>query len=324
MKKIVQILFVCLCVACASILFLQESAHAGEKEQPTQPVVASKEHDRITRILVLGCDRSAHLADAIMIVTVCENSAQTSVLQIPRDTYAEYTTRDYKKLNGILQEKGELGTLHFLSDAIGIALDYFVILDLDCVSSIVDAVGGVDLEIPQEMLYCDPVQGLEIDLHAGSNHLNGSQAEQFIRYRSGYLNADLGRLDAQKLFLRAFVQKCASLTAGEKLRIVLSTLLGLQTNLDLPAAIRMTKLFGTVQADSIPMGTLAGQAVQGRSGAWYYSLNRAGAVRMLNEFLKPLHPLDEEIFDPDGIFDREDHPDFHNIYIAPESCLPLG
>ena len=324
MKKIVQFLFFCLCVTCASILFLQESVQAIAKVENTQPVIAEKENGRITRILVLGCDRSAHLADAIMIVTVCEGSAETSVLQLPRDTYAEYTTRDYKKLNGILQEKGELGTLRFLSDAIGIPLDYFVILDLDCVASIVDAVGGVDLEIPQEMLYSDPVQGLKIDLHAGANHLNGSQAEQFIRYRSGYLNADLGRLDAQKLFLRAFVQKCASLTASEKLRIVLSTLLGLQTNLDLPAAIRMTKLFGNCQADTIPMETLAGQAVQGRSGAWYYSINRAGALRMFNEFLMPPHPLDEESFDPNGVFDRLDHPDFHNIYIAPESHLPLG
>ena len=72
------------------------------------------------------------------------------------------------------------------------------------------------------------------------------------------------------------------------------------------------------------MATLAGQAVQGRSGAWYYSLNRQGAARMINAFLKPLAPITEQSFDPRGLFDREDHTDFHSIYIASESALPLG
>ena len=324
MKRIYTKLFFILCVTSISFLLLQNAIYAQRGDEEIQSVSAVQRSARYTRFLVLGQDRSAHLADAIMIVTVCEENGDTTVLQIPRDTYAEYTARDYKKLNGILQEKGERGSLQFLSEAFGVRLDYFVILDLDCVSKIVDQVGGVDLEIPQKMQYFDLAQSLVIDLPAGLHHLNGKQAEQFIRYRSGYSNADLGRLDAQKLFLRAFVQKCTTLSSSEKLRILLSTLMGLQTNLDLPTAIRMSRLFGKCKADQIPMATLVGQAVQGRSGAWYYSLNRQGAVRMINAFLNPLTPIAEQSFDPNGLFDREDHNDFHSIYIASESELPLG
>ena len=70
--------------------------------------------------------------------------------------------------------------------------------------------------------------------------------------------------------------------------------------------------------------TLPGQAVQGSSGAWYYSINRQGAIRILNQYLLPQNQLDDNTFDPSGIFDREDLEEFHTIYIAPEASLPLG
>ena len=65
--------------------------------------------DRVLRFLVMGCDRAAGLTDSIFIVTVNETAKQASVLQIPRDTYANYTDRDYKKLNGAKRALGENG-----------------------------------------------------------------------------------------------------------------------------------------------------------------------------------------------------------------------
>jgi LCP family protein required for cell wall assembly len=313
---------VCLCVLC---LLLQScapdsSAVVGEGSLSTMKQAS----ERVTRFLVMGCDRSARLADCVMVITVNEGSGAVSVVQIPRDTYAEYTSRDYKKLNGILQEKGETGAKSFLSQALGVPLDYFLILDLDCLDRVVDAIGGVDLEVPMDMYYSDPDGGLEIDLSKGYHHLSGDEAEQFVRYRAGYANADLGRLDAQKLFLRAFVKKCNTLSSKEKISLVFSVLTKVQTDIDLPAAIRMAGLFGNFNADAIPMATLPGQAVHGRSGAWYYSVNRQGAIRLLNELLLPQTELNDRTFDPSGVFDREDFKDFHNIYMAPEEKLPLG
>ncbi len=325
MKKHFRIFTFILVVFCVAVLFLPALTQRASGFSDTAYLKArGQTSGRVTRFLVMGRDRSAGLADCIMIVTVHEDSGAVSVVQIPRDTYAEYTRRDYKKLNGILQKKGETGTKEFLSRALGVPLDYFLILELDCLCNLVDSVGGVDIEIPQDMHYSDPSQNLEIHFEKGKRHLNGKQAEDFVRFRSGYANADLGRLDAQKLFLRAFVKKCNDLSAGEKVRLVLSVLTKVQTDVDIAAAIRMAKLFGTFDADSIPMATLPGQAVQGSSGAWYYSLNREGCIRILNEFLLPEIMLNEESFDPNGVFDREDHEDFHHIYSASEGSLPLG
>ena len=325
MKRVFRfsIVFVCLITLTALFLQSQNAVFARGPESEDLSTFGSTS-SRVTRFLVLGKDRSVGLADCIMIVTVCEDSGAVSVVQIPRDTYAEYTDRDYKKLNGILQEKGETGAKEFLSSALGVPLDYFLILDLDCLDRLVDAVGGVEIDIPQDMYYSDPTQGLEINLRAGNHLLNGKEAEQFVRYRAGYANADLGRLDAQKLFLRAFVKKCNTMSGAEKVKLVLSVLTKVQTDVDLPAILRMTGLFGNFDADAIPITTLPGQAVQGSSGAWYYSLNREGCIKILNAFLLPETILNQDSFDPKGLFDREDHKDFHNIYIASQEDLPLG
>ena len=314
-----------LVLICLSCIFLQgcESHFSTSTENRSLSTMRS-ESDHATRFLVMGCDRAAHLADCIMVITVCEENGAVSVMQIPRDTYAEYTSRDYKKLNGILQEKGEAGAKEFLSKALGVPLDYFLILNLDSLDRLVDAVGGVDLEIPMDMYHSDPDGNPEIALSKGKHHLSGAEAEQFVRYRAGYVNADLGRLDAQKLFLRAFIKKCNTLSTKEKISLAVSVLNKVQTDIDLPAIVRMIRLLGNFDADAIPMVTIPGQAVQGTSGAWYYSINRQGAIRALNEYLMPQNDVDDRTFDPHGLFDREDLRDFHNIYIAPEEKLPLG
>ena len=284
----------------------------------------AKSADRITRFLILGCDRSTHLTDSILLVSVNETTKQARILQIPRDTYAEYTAQDYKKLNGAMNVLGEHGVKQFLSEVMGVTIDYFVVLKLQMFDKLVDAIGGVDIEIPQDMEYSDPAQNLRIHLKAGKAHLDGAMAEQFVRYRSGYVNADLGRLDAQKLFLSAFAKQCKSLTLPQLLQVAMLALTGLQTDIDLHAAIRIVGVLKECDTDSIPMATLAGQAVKGTSGAWYYAVNREGGCRMINAYLMPEFPLDLTEFDPNGVFDRERNSDFHKIYQASESELPIA
>ena len=299
------------------------ASRAGEDAVWTLPSVdadaVSTGGERITRFLVLGKDRTSKLTDSIFVVTLNETAKQATILQIPRDTYANYTDRDYKKLNGALSVLGETGVKQLLSRALGVRLDYFVILDLSCVQQIVNDIGGVDVVIPRDMTYSDPAQGLEIDLRAGMTHLDGKGAEQFIRYRSGYVNADLGRLDAQKLFLGAFATKCKSLSSSQLFQIMCHTLTRVQTDIGLPDAIRVLSVLRECDTEHIPMATLAGEAVQGSSGAWYYAVQRAGACGMVNQYLLPAQELTASEFDPDALFDRSDNREFHKIYTAPES-----
>ena len=87
-----------------------------------------------------------------------------------------------------------------------IPIDYYAQANINGFRGIVDAIGGVDLTVPEDMDYDDPYQDLHIHLKKGYQHLDGDKAEQFVRYRR-YYNGDVGRLDAQKIFMDAFLDK---------------------------------------------------------------------------------------------------------------------
>lgn len=302
---------------CATVFFVG----AAEPSEAEPAGVFPK--DRITRILLMGCDRASGLADSILVVSINESEKQVSILQIPRDTYAEYTEKAYKKINGALSALGEEGIKDFFSQALGVPIHHFAVVKLDLFCKMVDAVGGVEIDIPQDMEYHDPAQDLHISLKAGVQHLDGKTAEHFVRYRAGYVNADLGRLDAQKLFLRAFAKRCRALGAQDYFRLAGASLTGVQTDIGIAEAVRIGGILRECDPETVPMQTLAGQAVKGQSGAWYYVLNREGACRQINEMTYPeisIEPLD---FDADGLFDRTQNPQFHNVYTAAERELPL-
>ena len=294
-------------------------------QEPTdnEPTANLFPKEGVTRILLLGCDRASGLADSILLVSINEDEKSTSILQIPRDTYAGYTTKDYKKINGALSTLGESGIKDFFSSTFGVPIHYFAVISLDHFCKMVDAIGGVDVDVPQKMEYHDPAQDLHISLEAGMQHLDGKSAEHFVRYRSGYVNADLGRLDAQKLFLRAFAEKCRTLTPQDYLRLAGASLTGVQTDIGIVEAVRLCAVLRECSPEEVPMQTLAGQAVKGQSGAWYYVLNREGACRQINELTYPETPIEVSNFDAAGLFDRVQNPQFHNVYTAAERDLPL-
>ena len=115
--------------------------------------------------------------------------------------------------------------------------------------------------------------------------------------------------------------RCSSLSFSETLNAAMHAMTTVQTNLSLPAAIRLITALRACDAEEIPMQTLPGAAIRGESGAWYYVVNRAGAMRVVNELLRPALPLGEEQFDPDRMLDRALDPRFHSIYEMPEAEL---
>jgi len=89
-----------------------------------------------------------------------------------------------------------------------------------------------------------------------------------------------------------------------------------QTDVGLPDAIRVLSALRECDPAEVPMETLAGEAVQGSSGAWYYVIHRAAACEMVNAYLFPAKNLSILEFDPDALFDRKENREFHHIYTA--------
>ena len=74
---------------CATALFV-----GAQEPSDTEPTVSFFQKENVTRILLLGCDRTSGLSDSILVVSINEDEKCASILQIPRDTYAEYTKKD--------------------------------------------------------------------------------------------------------------------------------------------------------------------------------------------------------------------------------------
>ena len=119
-------------------------------------------------LLVLGKDRAAGLTDVIMLVSFDIENGRICVLQIPRDTYADYGDPSHNKLNSALASLGGEGKLKgFIEKSFGISIDGYLSLDLNAFRDIVDAVGGVEIDLPEALYYSDPSQNLYIELPAG-------------------------------------------------------------------------------------------------------------------------------------------------------------
>ena len=303
---------ICL-IAVLVTLLLSSTAKSSKKK--TEGGVVSEEWQAPApmNILIVGNDRAAHLSDVLMLLRVDFAQNRAFVLQIPRDTYAAFTDGSHRKMNAAVRQLGgEEKLCEFLSASFGISVDRYVSLDLDLLSRVVDAIGGVEVDIPEAMDYEDPAQGLSIHLPAGKQILDGESAEHFVRYRAGYVRGDLGRMDAQKIFLSAFLKRCRDsmdiLTATQMATLLLPEL---KTNLSVSETVRLCEAFFSVKEESIEMLTLPGEdAVAEKSGAWYYVVSAPAA----NEVLARYFGASEHAFDPEGLFRNERYDSFCRIY----------
>ncbi len=267
--------------------------------------------------MLLGKDEAAGLCDVMMVASFDTEAKTLSVMQIPRDTYLRYTEADYKKINGALRTLGDEKKLcQWLGEALGLSLDAYVSFDLSFLEKAVDLLGGVEIDVPFDMNYDDPYQGLSIHLKKGKQRLSGKEATQFVRYRAGYARGDIGRMDAQKLFAASLAKQYLE-SESDLTGAILLALQYVRTDLRVGQMIAMAGALRQMSADHMTILTLPGEEVQSSySGAWYYVASRQGAEAAMRDFFDAVGT-----FDPKKLLTDRSRPDFHQIYeknISPE------
>ena len=258
-------------------------------------VIQSQQIEGSYNILILGHDRAALLTDVIMLVNYNDFENKVTITQFPRDTYvsgdfpankmnAMFRTYYVQEINdGKDYEEARLAATRHLADTLettlGINIYKTAIMDLDGFVQIVDAIGGVEVNVPSDMHYEDPAQKLYIDLSAGTQVLNGSQAEQFVRFRAKFVQADIGRQNSQKIFLSSLVKKMkdtVSITnTGTLTNIANAFLSNMTTDLTVSDFVYFGKgLIGDVDMSNIRMFTAPGNAVTNEGGWSCYLLQK--------------------------------------------------
>lgn len=264
--------------------------------------------DDVVTFVIGAVDEDETRTDALMVATMDTNKKTVNIMNIPRDTMCNNSASGAsRKINaayaigGIEQTKTEIERL------MGFKPDYYVIVNFEGIAAIVDAIGGVDYEVPFRMEYDDPSQNLHIDLDAGMQHLDGEQVVEFLRWRHNndysvqYENGDEGRVENQQAFLKELANQVLKLSNVTKIpKIAEAVFNNVKTDLTAGNLLWMGMQALQIDNDDIQFFTLPGygaMSTAGTSTAYsfffpYYEETLKLVNQYFNPYEEPIETLD--------------------------------
>jgi LCP family protein required for cell wall assembly len=232
---------------------------------PAEPVDLT----RTENILVLGTDNRPELeawrTDSIMVVVIDPKIGQVGIVSIPRDLYVDVPGYDKGKerLNAVayIGEKldypggGPALVRQVVEDQLGIPTQHYVIIHQDGLIKLVDALGGVTVNLDCPLYEATPDDksptGIKtFTLPAGPVQLDGTTAKKFATYR--YVQTDFGRTQRQQQLIWAIRNRVLEANLLPKIPVLWSALSDtFTTDLDLPAVLKLARLASRLQARDI-------------------------------------------------------------------------
>lgn len=213
-------------------------------------------------ILVAGYDSSINgppRADTIMIASVDIKSKDIGVLFIPRDTRTFIPGHGKGKINASHAHGGIELTDKTLENFLDIPIDYYIETDFNGFADIIDAIGGVKINIKKPLHYVDKAGDLYIDLPAGNVELNGKEALEYVRYREP-IKGDIGRVERQQKFVRAVMDKILSPEIIVKLpNIYKKVIKSVNTNIPFKDISPFVKLAKDMNLDHVETAMISGR-----------------------------------------------------------------
>ena len=203
------------------IFFIHVQKNGGGLKGIVTTVIGSsaEKEKELQDIYLLVMGKSENMTDTIMVVKYSAKNQSASMLSIPRDTFTgddEKRARASDKINSKYINGGAQDTLKEVNELTGLNIRYYLIVDTKALRDLVDAIGGVEFDVPIDMDYDDVTQALHIHVKKGLQLLNGEQAEGVVRFRHNnnytsypvsYGDNDLGRMRTQREFLKILLKQ---------------------------------------------------------------------------------------------------------------------
>ena len=253
---------------------------SGEGEMEFEPFSAHS-------VTVLGCgiDETGMLTDVIVLGRFDLEADRISLLQIPRDTYIGdgYVTGKINAVYGHPQGDSGIQELKTLVEQqFQLPIDYTVTATLSGLRNMVDAMGGVEVEVPFRMEY---LPGMVLE--EGKQRLNGIQAEWLIRYRKGYATGDIGRLGTQKRFLYGVLDAVRREGRLKSIQTLLDHADEVKTDLPLGKMASLANRAYQVPDSRVEFYLLPGRGTY-HNGYSVYEADREALADLLNEGFRPV------------------------------------
>lgn len=203
------------------------------------------------RVVLLGSDAAS--GGASRSDTIVVTRAGGGMLAVPRDTLVEIPGVGEDKINAAFATGGPDLTVDTVENLTGVPVNDYVVVNFGGVKDIVDAMGGITLEVEEPIRV--GIEGRSVTIPAGTRELDGFEALAYVRYRGGP-TADIGRIGRQQRFLRQLVREAAS--PSNLLRLpatARATWRNIDTNMNPLAFARFairTRLSGIEEAELYP------------------------------------------------------------------------
>ena len=289
--------------------------------------VSSEAKDQLLNIALLGTDGDGFRTDVNIVASLNLTTKEVHLISVPRDTrvvmtddmiaYLEKNDRTIPQANGVYGQckltevhayagEGNRSTFSvaMLEEILGIDIDYYVKVDLDAFKDIVDTVGGVEFDVQERLYYSDPAQGLYIDLYPGPQVLDGEKAEMLVRFREGYAQKDLKRIEVQQEFLKAFISQVCS---SDKIMSNLDSYIKIfmeKVESDMPVATAL-KYAGYIK--EIDPAAITTDTIPGEGGA-YFDMDEEGTKELVDYRIYGKEPpayMTDDGTETDGLTDEE-------------------
>mgnify|MGYP002756981618 CR=1 FL=1 len=202
--------------------------------------------------------------DTLMLVKADTNNGVVDMISIPRDSYVPING-SYDKINAAHSYGGIDLTMEVVRDFLGIRLDKYMVVSFDAVIAGIDALGGMDVDVSSEVASA-------MGISPGTHTMTGDDVLNYLRFRKGYQNADLGRINTQQDFLKQFIKEATSPKNLTKLPKVYKAMNPyLKTNMNIKDLSTLALKFKSIDSNNINSVRLEGEGFD-QGGVSYYRI----------------------------------------------------
>lgn len=229
---------------------INSNLQSGLDEDVMGALAEPTEDNQAFYTLILGSDTRQEggggRSDTIILARIDPETQEVSLVSIPRDTQVQLQGHGTQKINAAYAYGGTSGAITAVSELAGVPISHVVEVDFSGFKEIVDALGGVTVNVPKNTHY----EGVSIP--EGKQTLNGDQALVFVRCRKGYASGDYQRADNQRQLISAIVKKTLNSSVLEMTNIINSITKSLSTDMSVTDIVALaTSLRGMNTDDMI-------------------------------------------------------------------------
>lgn len=271
----------------------------GRKKSDKREQQVDPKADDIS-VLITGIDASdtrgnkeddSGLTDSLMVATLNKDNNNVKLLSIPRDSYVNIPGEDNPtKINEAYAYGGLNKTIETVENLLDIPIDYYLNVNFDAVIDTVDAVNGINIDVPYELYEQDSKDHTDaIHLKPGEQKLNGEEALAYTRTRKQ--DNDMERGDRQKEVIKSMMDRTVSMRSVLKYNDIIDAVgNNIKTNMKFDEMKKLIS-YGTsndLQVDSL---TMEGQDYQ-PGNKYFYQLDE-DSIKEVQKKLKKQLDLDD-------------------------------